>query len=217
MFGETTPDTSEASASESSESGASESGASGAEERALVARARRDPGAFGALYRRYVDRIYSFAHRRTWTREAAEDVTAATFERAYRHLDRFDTAGSGFGPWLYRIAANELVDHYRREGRTKTRRGQRALHALADQATHDDTDRLEREQDVERMLAVMSTLRPRYQQVLTLRYLGGMTTEDAAEAMGCSKAVLAVTLHRALSALRRSYDRAEHRARGAGE
>ena len=64
----------------------------------LVARARRDPGAFGALYRRYVDRIYSFAHRRTWNREAAEDVTAATFERAYRHLDRFDSTGAGFGP-----------------------------------------------------------------------------------------------------------------------
>lgn len=161
------------------------------------------------LYRRYVDRIYSFAHRRTWTREAAEDVTAATFERAYRHLDRFDTAGSGFGPWLYRIAANELVDHYRREGRTKTRRGQRALHALADRATHDDTDRLEREQDVERMMGSLSTLRPRYQQVLTLRYLGGMSTDDAAAAMGCSKAVLAVTLHRALGALKRCYDCAD--------
>jgi len=194
-----------------------QSEASAPEERALVARARRDPGAFGVLYRRYVDRIYAFAHRRTWTREAAEDVTAATFERAYRHLDRFDTAGSGFGPWLYRIAANELVDHYRREGRTKTGRGQRALHALADQATYDDTDRLECEQDVERMLGALSTLRPRYQQVLTLRYLGGMSTEDAAESMGCSKAVLAVTLHRALSALRRSYDRSDQGERGAGE
>ncbi|HUV11312.1 MAG TPA: RNA polymerase sigma factor [Acidimicrobiia bacterium] len=204
MLGEASP------ASEQSE-------ASAPEERALVARARRDPGAFGVLYRRYVDRIYAFAHRRTWTREAAEDVTAATFERAYRHLDRFDTAGSGFGPWLYRIAANELVDHYRREGRTKTGRGQRALHALADQATYDDTDRLECEQDVERMLGALSTLRPRYQQVLTLRYLGGMSTEDAAESMGCSKAVLAVTLHRALSALRRSYDRSDQGERGAGE
>jgi len=100
----------------------------------LVARARRDPGAFSVLYRRYVGRIFTFAHRRTWTREAAEDVTAATFERAYRHLDRFDTEGAGFGPWLYRIASNELVDHYRREGRVRTGRGQRALRALADDA-----------------------------------------------------------------------------------
>jgi RNA polymerase sigma-70 factor, ECF subfamily len=173
----------------------------------LVARARRDPGAFGALYRRYVDRIYSFAHRRTWTREAAEDVTAATFERAYRHLDRFDPSGAGFGPWLYRIAANELVDHYRREGRSKSRRGQRALRALADDATVDDHDHFEREEDVERMLGALTTLRPRYQQVLSLRYLAGLGAEESAEAMDCSKPVLAVTLHRALTALRRAYER----------
>ena len=179
------------------------------DDRELVARARHDPGAFGMLYRRYSGRIYAFAHRRTWTREAAEDVTAATFERAYRHLDRFDTSGAGFGPWLFRIAANELVDHYRREGRIRTGRGQRALRALSDDASVDDVERIERDDDVRRMLEALSTLRPRYQQALSLRYLAGLNPDEAAEAMGCSKPVLAVTLHRALSALRRAYDRTE--------
>lgn len=172
----------------------------------LVARARRDPSAFGALYRRYSGRIYAFAHRRTWTREAAEDVTAATFERAYRHLDRFDTSGAGFGPWLFRIAANELVDHYRREGRVRTGRGQRALRALTDDSTIDDVESIERAEDVQRMLEAMSTLRPRYQEALSLRYLAELDADDAAKAMGCTKPVLAVTLHRALGALRRAYD-----------
>lgn len=173
----------------------------------LVARARRDPGAFSALYRRYVDRIYAFAHRRTWTREAAEDVTAATFERAYRHLDRFDASGAGFGPWLYRIASNELVDHYRREGRSKSRRGQRALRALADDPAVDDLDRIEREEEVRAMLSALGTLRPRYQEALTLRYLSGLSADEAAKAMDCSKPVLAVTLHRALGSLRKAVER----------
>jgi RNA polymerase sigma-70 factor (ECF subfamily) len=176
------------------------------DDRELVAVARRDPGAFGALYRRYAGRIYAFAHRRTWTREAAEDVTAATFERAYRHLDRFDADGAGFGPWLYRIAANELVDHYRREGRSRSHRGQRALRALSDEAASDDLDAIEREGEVSSMLGALGTLRPRYQQALTLRYLSGLSAEEAAQAMECSKAVLAVTLHRALGALRRAVE-----------
>ncbi len=179
------------------------------DDRELVARARRDPSAFGALYHRYSSRIYAFAHRRTWTREAAEDVTAATFERAYRHLDRFDESGAGFGPWLFRIAANELVDHYRREGRVRTGRGQRALRVLTDDNTVDDVERIERADDVHRMLQAMSTLRPRYQEALSLRYLAELDADDAARAMGCSKPVLAVTLHRALGALRRAYDRQE--------
>jgi len=180
----------------------------------LVARARRDPGAFSALYRRYVDRIYAFAHRRTWTREAAEDVTAATFERAYRHLERFDTTGAGFGPWLYRIASNELVDHYRREGRSKSKRGQRALRVLADTPAVDDVDRIERDEEVRAMLAALADLRPRYQEALTLRYLSGLSADDAAHAMGCSKPVLAVTLHRALGSLRRAVERRAIEARG---
>ena len=48
--------------------------------------------------------------------EAAEDVTSAAFERALRHLGAFRWRPGGFGPWLFRIAANELVDHYRRIG-----------------------------------------------------------------------------------------------------
>src|SRR5450759_1213388 len=176
------------------------------DERALIARARSDPSAFGVLYRAYVDRIYAFAYPRTCTREAAEDVTTATFERALRHLERFDADGAGFGPWLFRIAANELVDHYRREGRTRSDRGQRGLHVLAGHAVEDDVDAIEREDEVRDMIEALGTLRPRYQRALTLRYLAGLSADEAATAMGCSKPVLAVTLHRALGALRRAVE-----------
>ena len=179
------------------------------DERALVGAARHDPVAFDALYRQYVDRIYAYAYRRTWTREAAEDVTAATFERALRHLEHFDADGAGFGPWLFRIAANELVDHYRREGRSRTERGQRGLHVLADEAVEDDVDGIERDDEVREMIDALGTLRPRYQRALSLRYLAGLSADEAAHAMGCSKPVLAVTLHRALSALRRAVERDE--------
>jgi RNA polymerase sigma-70 factor, ECF subfamily len=179
------------------------------DERALVVSARHDPAAFGALYRQYADRIYAYAYRRTWTREAAEDVTAATFERALRHLEHFDADGAGFGPWLFRIAANELIDHYRREGRSRTERGQRGLHVLADEAVEDDVDGIERDDEVREMIDALGTLRPRYQRALSLRYLAGLSADEAAHAMGCSKPVLAVTLHRALSALRRAVERGE--------
>jgi RNA polymerase sigma factor (sigma-70 family) len=80
---------------------------------------------------------------------------------------------------------------------------------LADDHSVDDLDAIEREDDVRRMLAALATLRPRYQEALSLRYLMGLSADDAAEAMGCSKPVLAVTLHRALGALRRAVERAE--------
>src|SRR5260370_39764959 len=86
------------------------------DERALIVEARTDPAAFGALYRRYVERIYAFAYRRTWSPEAAEDVTAATFERALRHIERFDAGGARLGPWPVPPAAHERVGPHRPGG-----------------------------------------------------------------------------------------------------
>jgi RNA polymerase sigma factor (sigma-70 family) len=83
------------------------------------------------------------------------------------------------------------------------------LRALADDETYDDVDGIERDGEIEHMLSALDTLRPRYQEALTLRYLSGLSAEEAAEAMGCTKPVLAVTLHRALGALRREFERTQ--------
>jgi RNA polymerase sigma-70 factor (ECF subfamily) len=80
------------------------------DDRRLAARAKAaDSDAFAQLYRRYVDRIYSFAWYRTRSREAAEDITSAVFERAWRAIARFEWRGGGFRPWLFRIAATETA------------------------------------------------------------------------------------------------------------
>jgi len=174
------------------------------DEQTLVERARTDRDAFAQLYRLYLPRLHAFAYRRCGSREVAEDVTAATFEQALRSLDTFQWKGGGFGPWLFRIAANELVDHYRADERARGRA--RALHlAVPADATDEDagagdwvlTDGL---------LAALAALNPRYQKAISLRYLSGLSHTEAAEALGTTKPVMAVTLHRALRALRRTLD-----------
>src|SRR5437879_9747287 len=108
------------------------------DERALAARAVHDPEAFVALYRSYVGPIYEFAYRRCRSKEMAEDVTSATFEKALSALDRFEWRQGGFRSWLYRIAANELTDQYRRQRRDTTRRAQRTLQLFGARALDDD-------------------------------------------------------------------------------
>jgi RNA polymerase sigma-70 factor (ECF subfamily) len=178
-------------------------------ERACVERARSgEPDAFASLYREYLPRIHAFAYRRTHSRELAEDVTAATFERAFRQLDRFEWRGGGFGAWLFRIASNELADHYRRQQRSRGERGQQAMSALHSASAHDDVDRVERGgEGTRRLMAALATLNPRYQEAIQLRYLAELSHEEAAEAMGASKPVMAVTLTRAMKALKKAMDK----------
>jgi RNA polymerase sigma-70 factor (ECF subfamily) len=184
------------------------------DEQALVERARTEPDAFAELYRLYLPRVHAFAYRRCHSRELAEDITAATFEQALRSIDSFRWRGGGFGPWLFRIAANELVDHFRGEQRARARRGQRAAQALGvDAPVPDDLERVEEElPPTGDLLSALAALNPRYQRAVSLRYLAGLSHAEAAEAMGTSKRVMAVTLHRALRALRREIERSQEKS-----
>ena len=171
------------------------------DQRWLVEQAKTDPDAFAVLYRSYVGRIYGFAYKRSGSKDIAEEVTSATFERAWRALAGFEWRGGGFEPWLYRIAYRELLEWYRREGRPNTARAQMGLRELLP-ADVDSGNGV----DVERLRAALATLRPRYQDAINNRFFADMSASDQAAAMNCSKAVLAVTVHRAVASLRRAYD-----------
>jgi RNA polymerase sigma-70 factor (ECF subfamily) len=172
----------------------------GPDDRALAARARdRDADAFAELYRRHADAVHAFAWRRSSSRHVAEDVTATTFEKAWAAMGSFEWRGGGFVAWVHRIAARELVAHHRRDART-------TLASVPDPPTVEDDDAALLEH-WPRVREALDRLRPRYQEAITLRYLGGLSAGDAAAAMGCSKPVLAVTLHRALRALAKEVDR----------
>ena len=83
----------------------------------LVQCAQEDPREFVALYDRYVGRLYAYARRETGDTALAQDIVSATFEKALRKLPSFQWRGAGFGAWLFKIARNEILMHYRKRRR----------------------------------------------------------------------------------------------------
>lgn len=183
-------------------------------------RAKTDASAFSELYRHYLPRIHGYAWRRTGRREAAEDITAETFEAALRALPRFRWGRGGFAPWLFRIAANQVVAHHRREGRPRSDRGQRAMAMLSEPVEPDSFTEFASlvaagpggDADAVRIRRALAALTPRYQRAIDLRYLADVDHEAAAKAMGLAKPAFAVVLSRALKALRRELERREAEA-----
>lgn len=175
------------------------------DEQALVARAAHDFDAFAQLYRRYLPEIHAFAYRRTGSIEATEDICSATFEAALRSIDRFRWRDSGFRPWLFRIAARQVIAHYRREGRSRSERGQRALASLAE-GPGPGADDLASLEDAT-LREALGRLNSRYERALSLRHLAGLDTTEAARAMGLTNAAFSVVLTRATKALRRELER----------
>lgn len=178
-----------------------------------MARARVDASAFGELYDFYLPRIHGFVARRLADRAAAEDVTAMVFERALGAIRRDDFRNEAFGGWLYRVAANAVVDHVRRSRRSVpfgSGWGRRATDAgpdRGDEMTIGD-DRaaaaLAATLDRDLLRRAMARIGDNHRRLLVLRYLDGLGTDELCAVLGCSPATLAVRHHRALRAMRDS-------------
>ncbi|MGH2457171.1 MAG: RNA polymerase sigma factor [Candidatus Limnocylindria bacterium] len=162
-------------------------------ERGLVDRARTDPAAFGELYDFYLPRIHGFVYRRVQERSVAEDLTATAFHRALEAIRFRDFRNDAFGAWLYRVAANAVVDHVRHDRRQVL---------LADAATPAANDAFAAALDRDELRRALEALPDAHRSVLTLRFFDDLDAEEASVVLGCTRGTFAVRLHRALAALR---------------
>ncbi|MBC7223955.1 MAG: sigma-70 family RNA polymerase sigma factor [Anaerolineae bacterium] len=170
----------------------------------LVARAREDPEAFGLLYERYVDKIYTYLYYRTGSREDAEDLTARTFYRALDNLDRYQERGLPFSAWLYRIAHNLMANWHR----YNSRHPQVSLEnlRLTDRSGRDPERVVERNEAREVVLEAIRSLPPERQQLLILKFGEQMSNAEIGQVMGRSEGAVKSLYHRTLVALRRELE-----------
>ena len=172
---------------------------------ALVIRAQGgDREAFEALVRRHTDRLYPVVRRFGLSRDAAQEVTQETFLRAWRSIGSF-RGDARFLTWLYRIGLNEAK---RRGEREPTRGLVRSLDdddALEPQDVREEPYlRLARTELREALLAAVRGLPMKYRAPLILRDVEGLSTADAAAALGLGEAAFKSRLHRARITVRKA-------------
>jgi RNA polymerase sigma-70 factor (ECF subfamily) len=162
----------------------------------LVAQAKTDPEAFGALYDRYVGEVYGFVRARLHNAAAAEDVTAEVFFSALRAMPRYQDRGRPFSCWLLRIASNAVSTYYRRE------------HAHLD-VTDEIPDRAAsvegavlRDLEMAGLWQLVAELPPLQRQAMQLRFQEDRSARDAARIMRRSEAAVKLLIYRAVSRLR---------------
>src|SRR5216110_3930823 len=86
-----------------------------------------DRDAYRVLVERHSDNVFRLAYRMTGNRHDAEEVVQEAFLRGYQKLGQF-AAGSNFGTWVYRIAANYAIDRMRQRQKEDTRKVEPAVH-----------------------------------------------------------------------------------------
>ncbi|HEX6782863.1 MAG TPA: sigma-70 family RNA polymerase sigma factor [Solirubrobacterales bacterium] len=157
--------------------------------------------AFERLYRSSRDDVYAYVASLLRDAPAAEEVTAAAFERAYRKRNRFDPERGEPRAWLFGIARNAALDELRRRGRQ--------AELIAEPVDLESFGSAESAEHHERRLAVsaaLERLQPGERELVALKFFAGLANAEIAQVLGTSESNAGTKLHRAMTKLREACD-----------
>ncbi len=153
-----------------------------------------------AVYREEMPRVFSYFRYRGFERTTSEDLTSATFEKAWRARDRYRKDRAAVSTWLLAIARNVAIDHLRRS---------RPAVPLDEASLREDetpeTVAL-REAQSRRLQALLAALPERERELLALKYGAGATNRAIATITGLGESNVGTILHRTVGALRARWD-----------
>lgn len=161
---------------------------------------------FSRIYDQYIEKIYRFVYLKVSSREVAEDISSRVFMKGWETVQ---SGGEITEPaaFLYRVARNMVVDHYRTQARTKTISVDAVPQAI-DQRT-DIHERAIANADLETVKLAMRHIKKDYQDVLIWHYLEDMPTAEISKILRKSEGAVRVMLHRGIKSLQGQLERGE--------
>ena len=168
----------------------------------LVQSAKKgDALSFGKLYDLFYTKIFRYVAYKVGNREDAEDITAEVFIRMLKSINSFSFQGHPFSSWLFRIAKNMVVDHFRKNSRRKTA-------PLETAGSIQETESLEIDYQLDLDIKMsnisksIKTLTDLQQEVISLRFAGGLSIKETASAVGRKENAVKALQHSAIKKLR---------------
>jgi RNA polymerase sigma-70 factor (ECF subfamily) len=161
----------------------------------------RAADSWDVVFAEQLPRIYNFFRYRVGPGALAEDLTAATFEKAWSARNRYRKDRAAFGTWLFAVARNVAVDHFR-SARVSVPLEEAA--ELSGDPTPEDL--AERRSDEDRLGRLLARRNERERELLALKYGAECTNREIARVTGLSESNVGTILHRAVEALRADWD-----------
>jgi RNA polymerase sigma-70 factor (ECF subfamily) len=167
-----------------------------------VQQAQQNPAHFRVLYERYHEPIFRFVYKRTIDEALSADLTAQVFLKAMQNLAKYTYKGVPFSAWLFRIASNEIAQHYRKNKK------QRVV-ALEENSAHDIAEEYEDkaalEVDIEVLKAVIHDLKPAEVTLLELRFFEKRPFKEVADILDITENNAKVKIYRLLQKMKKKF------------
>jgi len=191
-------------------------------EKELIRLAKTNPKVFGELYDAHYPRVFGYIYRITGDHALAGDIAAETFLKAFVRIGTFRWRGISISSWFFRIAVNELNQYYRKKNYSPERltegfegaNGANGVdwpnrHALRHES-NEITRRIDEHQEFEHLRKLISTLPPKYRQVIALRFFEEMSIRDVGEILGKKEGTVKSLLSRGLAKLKTKLTATDH-------
>lgn len=158
-----------------------------------------EPSAFGLLYDHYHAMIYRFVLVKVGRREDAEDITHQVFISAWQNIKTYAHRGNPFSSWLYRIARNQVIDHYR------AKKNDTSLEKIDPEdfvSSSNAQFELSMKMELEKVRRGIAKLKPEYQDIIILRFIEDLPLKEVAEIVEKTEGAVKLMQHRAIKELK---------------
>lgn len=171
------------------------------EDKQLVDAARTDLANFKLLYKKYMKAVYRYTYKRLgYNRELAEDITSETFTKAIEKFDQYVYRKKPFVVWLYTIAHNLIVDHFRKSKNKNISLDSLEIPPADEKESVIDT--LSREEIKDKIKEKSSMLPDDLNNIFTLRHTEDLTFREIGSLLGKSEGAVKMQYYRGLEALK---------------
>lgn len=172
-------------------------------EQEFIARAKTgDDVAFGRLYDQYSQPIYRFIAVKVSSRQEAEDLLHEVFLSAWQKLPGFTEQGFPFSSWLYRIARNRVIDHYRTKKASVSIDDEDAGFDELPGAEVALGDQVDAQFDIDAVRGAMVQLSDEQREVIEMRFVSDLSPAEIAAVLGKREGTVRIIQFRALKKLK---------------
>jgi RNA polymerase sigma factor (sigma-70 family) len=165
---------------------------------------RSTADAFAAFYEQYMPKVFRYVSYRVADTHLAEDLTSTVFEKALAKFDRYSPAKAALSTWIFSIARNALIDHFRMRSRERTVPLEAALEAPGKDKSPEQSA-IDQE-ECRTLRLCIAQLPAHEQEIISLKFSSEMTNRQIAGMLGLSELNVGVILYRTIRKLRSAFE-----------
>jgi RNA polymerase sigma-70 factor, ECF subfamily len=160
-----------------------------------------DTVAFGQLYTNHITPIFRFVYFRVNNRADAEDLTQTVFLKAWNALPKFQEKGGSFLSWLYKIARNTVIDHWKKKKEVSVS-DPATMFGLVEDPTESPAESLDKSNFIDRIRKSIKNLSDDQQEIIVLKFIEELTNKEISDLTGKSEDAIRALQYRGLRGLR---------------